>query len=101
MSDDHQLIFRAIADPTRREIVALLSETDMNVNQIAAYFDMTRPGVAKHLTILEEGGVISTEKKGRQSINRVEPVTLKAVVDWVNFYSGYWGGKLQKLDLSV
>jgi len=101
MSDDHQLIFRAIADPTRREIVALLSEKEMNVNQIAAHFNMTRPGVAKHLTILEEGGVISTQKRGRQTINKLEPDTLKAVVDWVNFYSGYWGGKLQKLDLSI
>ena len=79
------IVFSALADPTRREIVALLSEKEMNVNQIAAHFDMTRPGVAKHLTILKEGGVISTQKKGRQTVNKLEADTLKAVDRFVIF----------------
>ena len=63
---DRPDIFRVIADPTRREILALLSEGAMTVGDVAERFDMTRPAVAKHLKVLSDGGLISVEARGRQ-----------------------------------
>ena len=60
---DRPDIFRAIADPTRRQILALLSEGAMTVGDVADRFDMTRPAVAKHLKVLSDGGLISVEAR--------------------------------------
>ena len=60
---DHQPVFRALADPTRRAIISMLAETPKPISQIASAFEMTRPAVAKHLRILEEGDIILIEKR--------------------------------------
>ncbi len=96
-----QPVFRAISDPTRREIIAMLAGQDMSVGEVAGHFDITRAGVAKHLNILREGGLITVTQKGRERINALRPETLKSIADWLEFYSHFWDDKLEKLKTAV
>ena len=93
--------FRALADPSRRAILKLLSENEMTIGEVAGHFDMTRGAVKKHLTILEEGKLISVHPKGRERLNRLEPMTLKSVADWLRYFSDFWDEKLVKLQAAV
>ena len=97
----HQPVFRALADPTRRAIIAMLAEGERPIADIAAAFEMSRPAVAKHLAILKEGGVIRVEKKGRERINRLNPAALKSAADWLNYFDRFWGDRLEKLKQAV
>lgn len=96
-----QLIFRAISDPTRRSIMAMLSDGERSLNDISAQYEMTRPAVTKHLKILEQGGLISVRSQGRERIHRLQPEALKPVADWVNFFSQFWDEKLANLKQAV
>lgn len=96
-ADAAQPVFRALADPTRRAIISMLSEGPRPIAEIASEFDMTRPAVAKHLAILKEGGVISVEAKGRERINRLNPQALKTAADWLNHFDRFWDQRLAKL----
>ena len=96
-----QLIFRAISDPTRRSIMTMLTNGERSLNEIAAEYEMTRPAVAKHLSILEQGGLIHVRSKGRERLHRLQPETLKTVADWVNFFSQFWDEKLADLKQAV
>ncbi|GLK51422.1 ArsR/SmtB family transcription factor [Maricaulis virginensis] len=98
---DRPDIFRAIADPTRREILALLSEGAMTVGDVADRFDMTRPAVAKHLKVLSDGGLISVEARGRERFNRLNAAPLRQVADWVSRFDAFWDDKLNKLKQEV
>ena len=98
---DLQPVFRALADPTRRAIIANLAEGERPIGEIAAAFDMTRPAVAKHLRILEEGGVIVVQKKGRERINRLNPAALKSAADWLGYFDRFWDQRLEKLKTIV
>jgi len=92
-----QTVFRALADPTRREIISMLAAGPRPIAEIAAEFDMTRPAVAKHLAILKEGGVIAVQQQGRERINRLNPDALKSAADWLNHFDRFWDEKLAKL----
>jgi len=89
--------FRALADPTRRNILMFLSEQDMTIGEVCEHFDMTRAAVKKHLIILEEGQMISVHPKGRERVNRLEPRGLKSVADWLNYFNHFWDQRLSKL----
>ena len=95
--DNAQPIFRALADPTRRAIVAMLADGDRPIAEIASEFEMTRPAVAKHLNILREGGLISVEAQGRERINKLNPKGLKDAADWINHFDRFWDERLAKL----
>jgi len=99
--NDTQHIFRAISDPTRRAIIGLLAGNDMTVNQIAERFEMSRPGIAKHLGILQEGNLITVEPRGRERVNSLRPESLKIVADWAAYYSRFWDEKLSNLKNAV
>ncbi len=90
--------FQAIADPTRREIIGLLSHEALPVNQVANHFDMSRPAVSKHLRILEECGLISYLKVGRERYCQAELSKLQVVAEWVIQYQNFWNQHLNKLD---
>ncbi|WP_425408496.1 ArsR/SmtB family transcription factor [Hyphococcus sp.] len=92
-----QAVFRALADPTRRAIIAMLAHGDRPIADIAAEFDVTRPAVAKHLAILREGGIISVEQRGRERINRLNPQALKTAADWLNAFESFWDERLAHL----
>lgn len=96
-----QPVYRAIADPTRRSIINMLAQDDMTLNEIVDRFDMTRPAIAKHLGILEEGRLIRVTRKGRERINSLRPETLKTVADWVNHFDRFWDDKLANLKNAV
>ncbi len=96
-SHQDQPVFRALADPTRRAIIAMLSDGPRPIADIAAEFDMTRPAIAKHLAILKEGGVISVEAQGRERINRLNPQALKTAADWLNTFDRFWDDRLAAL----
>ena len=72
-----QGVFRALSDPTRREILRMLSRQDMTISEVVGSFDITRSAVKKHLDILKQGALISTHSKGRESINHLEPDALQ------------------------
>lgn len=78
-----QPTFRALADPTRRQILRLLNARDMTIGELTEQFPMTRAAVKKHLGILEEGGLVRVEVKGRERINRLERGAFAVVTDWV------------------
>lgn len=96
-----QLVFRAIADPTRRSIMAMLSDGERSLNDITAQYEMTRPAVAKHLKILEQGGLIRVRALGRQRLHALQPEALKTVSDWVSFFDQFWDEKLASLKQAV
>lgn len=98
---DVQSAFRALADPTRRDILLFLSKEDMTVGEVANRFDITRAAVKKHLVILEEGNLISVHAQGRERINRLEPLALKTVADWLNYFSRFWDTRLSALQQAV
>ncbi|NNE85288.1 MAG: winged helix-turn-helix transcriptional regulator [Alphaproteobacteria bacterium] len=93
--------FRALADPTRRNILMFLSERDMTIGEVSDRFEITRAAVKKHLAILEEGELISVHARGRERINHLEPNALKTVSDWLGYFSRFWDERLAKLDEAV
>lgn len=93
--------FRALADPTRRDILLLLSREDLTIGQVVEHFDITRAAVKKHLTILEEGDLISVHVSGRERINRLEPHGLKTVAEWLHYFDQFWDERLQALRIAI
>lgn len=90
-------VFRAIADPTRREMLELLRERERTVQELAAPFAMSQPAVSQHLAVLRDSGLVSSRRDGRNRVYRIEPERLKAVDDWVEHYRHFWTEKLWAL----
>lgn len=96
-----QGVFRALADPTRRDILMYLSQEELTIAEVSERFDITRGAVKKHLTILQEGELISVHKRGRESVNRLEPDALRTATDWLNYFSQFWDNKLHDLSHAI
>ncbi len=90
-------VFAAIADPTRRAILNLLSQGEQPVKQIAQPFSMSLPAISQHLSVLCEVELVTQRKKGRQRFYRLNPEPLKQVSDWVAHYEQFWQDKLDVL----
>ncbi len=101
MSFDLQPTFRALADPTRRDILELLAGSDLTIAQVAERFDITRGAVKKHLTILEDGQLITVESRGRERINRLNPNAIRPAIDWLRFFESFWDDRLSALKDAV
>ncbi|MCY6381113.1 ArsR/SmtB family transcription factor [Hoeflea prorocentri] len=101
MNGGIQGAFRALADPTRREILIKLSEREMTIAEVAENFAITRGAVKKHLTILEEGRLISVHTHGRERINRLEADALRPVSDWLSYFDRFWGSRMLDLKSAV
>lgn len=91
-------VFQAIADPTRREILALLSSGPKNLNAVAGEFDITRPAISRHMKILRECGLVEIKKVGRERFCEPRLERLKEVTDWAAQYTRFWESKLQALE---
>ncbi len=91
-------VFQAIADPTRREIIGLVSNQSLNVNELADNFEMSRPAVSKHLRILKECGLLKMEKKGRERFCHAQLDRLGEIALWVHQYRQFWNTSLDKLE---
>lgn len=90
-----------LADPTRRRIVELLAERDRPAGEIAAHFDIARPGVSRHLRLLREGGLVSVTRSGQQHIYRLELDRLMEIDRWLTPIRGFWSNRLDALDTEV
>lgn len=90
-------IFRALADPTRREIVALLRDGQKTVGEIACSFPISRPAISKHLRSLRSAGLVVTRREGRTNSCRLNARPLKAVDDWLRDYESFWKATLGSL----
>jgi DNA-binding transcriptional ArsR family regulator len=95
---DLDLAFGALADPTRRAILARLAEGDAGVLEVAAPFRMSQPAVSKHLKVLEAAGLISRHRDARRRLCRLEPQRLKEVAAWVGTYQQFWEASFERLD---
>lgn len=90
--------FTAIADPTRRAIIDLLAKEELNINQVADHFDsVSRQAITKQLKYLEESGLISIQKSGREKYCYLVLDNLSEVDKWIGQYEQFWNGKLNKL----
>lgn len=91
-------IFQAIADPTRRAILALLAFQAMTPGAIAGKFDSSRQTISKHIQILSECQLVRQEQKGREIYYHFNPIKMKEVSDWVSQYQQFWDNKLDSLE---
>lgn len=91
-------VFQAIADPTRREIIGLLSDQSLNLNSIADNFPVSRPAISKHIKILTECGLVIISKQGRERYCRANLKKLEEVARWTNQYRAFWTSKLDALE---
>ena len=90
--------FGALADPTRRAILARLAETpDASVSELAAPFDVSLPAISKHLRVLEEAGLLARRREGRVHHCRVLAGPMRSASDWIARYEKFWEGRLEAL----
>ena len=100
MPPDHlSTTFAALADPTRRAILARLASGETSVKELAAPFEMTPPAVTKHLKVLQRAGLITRSRQAQWRPCRLEAAPLKDVADWVGHYRRHWEQKLERLDV--
>lgn len=99
MSNSITKIFKAIADPTRREIfhILVLASAALSITQISEHFDMSRQAVTKHIKLLETAGLVNIEQQGRERYCHANAIPLKEISDWVSFYEKFWDDKLSRL----
>ncbi|PLR89135.1 ArsR/SmtB family transcription factor [Bacillus sp. T33-2] len=90
-------VFQAIADPTRRQLLKLLSDREMPVTAISGHFPMSRTAVSKHLRILSEAGLVHERKVGRETRYLLNPQPLNELRDWLEYFEIYWDNKLSML----
>jgi DNA-binding transcriptional ArsR family regulator len=99
MSRDRlSLTFAALADPTRRAILARLASGETSVTELAAPFEMTLPAVSKHLKVLENAGLIARGRDAQWRPCRLDAAPLKEVVDWAEQYRRFWDETFDRLD---
>ncbi|MDA0306536.1 MAG: metalloregulator ArsR/SmtB family transcription factor [Proteobacteria bacterium] len=89
--------FRALADPTRRAILARLSKGQASVGELAEPFEMSLPAVSKHLKVLEGAELITRHRDGRVSRMEFNPDAMMGAVDWITHYKKFWESQLDKL----
>lgn len=90
--------FAALADPTRRAILARLAEGEATVNELAAPFDMSLPAISKHLKVLERAGLISRGREAQWRPCRLEAAALQPVDEWLQRYRAQWEARFDRLD---
>ena len=99
MPPDHlSTVFAALADPTRRAILARLASGEATVTELAEPFDMSLPAVTKHLKVLEKAGLIERGREAQWRPCRLEAAAFKDATDWLERYREYWDTSLDRLD---
>jgi DNA-binding transcriptional ArsR family regulator len=97
-ADQLSTTFAALADPTRRAILARLALGETTVNELAKPFKMSGPAVSKHLKVLERAGLITRGREAQWRPCRLEPAALKGVDTWLEEYRRFWDERLDRLD---
>jgi DNA-binding transcriptional ArsR family regulator len=93
--------FQAIADPTRREIIKIVSRGSLNLNSVAGNFDISRPAISKHIKILTECGLIIIKQQGRERYCEATLQPLNKVSEWIEQYRIFWTSELDALELHL
>ncbi|HEX7726080.1 MAG TPA: metalloregulator ArsR/SmtB family transcription factor [Rhizomicrobium sp.] len=89
--------FAALADPTRRAILARLATGDATVGELAKPFAISLPAISRHLKVLEEASLIENEREGKHRRCRLRPDAMDAARQWLDFHQRFWSGSLDKL----
>src|SRR6202163_270191 len=90
--------FQVIADPSRRQMMQLLSKNSMTINALADNFDMSRPAVSKHIKIMYNAGFISIKDIGRERHCTLKQDGFDELQDFINYFDKFWNSKLKKLE---
>jgi DNA-binding transcriptional ArsR family regulator len=90
--------FAALADPTRRAILARLTQGDASVQELAEPFDMSLPAISKHLKVLERAGLVSRGRDAQRRPCRIEAAPLEEATEWMERYRRFWEGSFDRLD---
>ncbi|TMD04713.1 MAG: metalloregulator ArsR/SmtB family transcription factor [Chloroflexi bacterium] len=99
MATDHlSVTFAALADPTRRAILARLAQGEASVTELAKPFDLSLPGVSKHLKVLQRAGLIRQSRNAQWRPCRLDGTRLKDAADWVGDYRRFWDESFERLD---
>jgi DNA-binding transcriptional ArsR family regulator len=97
--EQHRLdAFQVVADPSRRQILYLLSKDSLTINSLAENFDMSRPAVSKHVKVLYNAGFISIEDVGRERRCALKQDGFKDLEKWLEYFDAFWSSKLKKLE---
>ncbi len=91
-------VFQVIADPSRRQMLMLLSKESLTINSLAENFDMSRPAVSKHIKILDTAGFISIEDIGRERHCTLKQDGFDALHEWLRYFDKFWTSKLKNLE---
>jgi len=91
-------VFQVIADPSRRQMLQLLSNESMTINSLADNFDMSRPAVSKHIKIMYNAGFISITDIGRERYCTLKQDGFNELQDFINYFDKFWTSKLKKLE---
>ena len=95
------LIFSALADPTRRGMLEQLADGEANVGTLAAPHDMSQPAVSKHVRVLEQAGLIRRTRYGREHRIQVNPDTIETASDWIGHYARFWRQQFDAVDAYI
>ncbi len=98
-SDQLSAVFGALADPTRRAILARLTEGDANVAELAAPFRVSQPAISRHLKVLEGAGLISRRRRATARLSHLEAEPLREATEWLARYQAYWEERHERLDV--
>src|SRR3981081_3710581 len=97
-TDQLSVTFAALADPTRRAILSRLSKGEASVTELAKPFDLSLPGISKHLKVLQHAGLVRQSRKAQWRPCRREGANLKEAADWVAEYRRFWDESFERLD---
>ncbi len=97
-ADQLSVTFAALADPTRRAILARLAQGEASVTELAKPFDLSLPGISKHLKVLQRAGLIRQSRNAQWRPCHLEPARLKEASEWVGEYRRFWDESFQRLD---
>jgi len=97
-NDPLDATFFALADPTRRALLARLADGEATVGELAEPFRMSQPAISKHLKVLERAGLVSVGQDGARRPRRLEPAPLEAATEWIERYREIWEQNFQRLD---
>jgi DNA-binding transcriptional ArsR family regulator len=90
-------VFRALSDPTRREMLVRLARAPADVGELGRGFSMTQPAVSQHLKLLREAGLVEAEREGRRQIYRLRPERLRSAADWLGQFERFWDDRLDAI----
>lgn len=100
-TDPLSVTLSALADPTRRAILARLAEGEATVNEIAEPFDISLPAVSRHLKVLEAAGLITRSREAQWRPCKLEPQALKSVDEWLDVYRRFWSESFDRMDAYI